>query len=187
MALTSAMLISCDKESDSLLKEMEQQQALAMRSMRPSPRSGIFNGEKGHDHRENMGNEDMGIRFSSMSELQEGDIIVTDYDEETEEFTAEIYWGDEISKETQEMLRMAKVSIVYNRAGYGTLYNTANHNSGYFPYYRIGDKFSFTKSVWWVCTDVEVRIHYSKPEYPACSFYKSWTRPFSSLKYIKSK
>ena len=104
LTLTSVLFVSCEKETDSLLKDLEQQQSLALlnadalRSMRPS-RPGIFNGEKGHDHRDVLGHDDLSISYTSTSELQKGDIIVTDYDKETEMYTAEIYWGEEISEE----------------------------------------------------------------------------------------
>lgn len=191
ITLSSMLLISCEKETDSLLKDMEQQQALAitnvdaLRSMKSRPHS--YNGEKGRDHRDILGNDNMGIRYSTMSEIQKGDIIVSSYDEKTELFTAEIYWGDEISEEEKMMFYDANVSLIFKREGYGVLlYNNGCYYDYYHSYYKPGDKFTFTKYVWWVCTDVEVRMHYRNPDHPNSYYYKSWTLPFESLKYIKS-
>ena len=196
LTLTSVLFVSCEKETDSLLKDLEQQQSLALlnadalRSTKISRRSGIFNGEKGHDHRDILGHDDLSISYTSTSELQKGDIIVTDYDEETEMYTAEIYWGEEISEEDKSLFFDAHVYMIFKRQGYGEL--TYTYYDGYkcvfsHSYYKPGDKFTFTKSIWWSCTDVEVRMYYRNPEYPHCSYGMSWTRPFSSLRYYISE
>ena len=194
LTFTSVLFVSCEKETDNLLKDLEQQQSLALlnadalRSMRPS-RSGLFNGEKGHDHRDVLGHDDLSISYTSTSELQKGDIIVTDYDEEKEMYTAEIYWGEEISEEDKSLFYDAQVSLLFNRQGYGYL----QYCNGYYgvttshSFYKPGDKFTFTKEMWWVCTDVEVRMHYRHPEHPNSYYYKTWTVPFSSLKYYISE
>ena len=112
-ALISASLVSCEREADMLIDEMEQQQALAMldtdalRSMKPiyngKPANITHEGEKGRDRRDNMGNDRMKIKYSAMTEMKVGDIYVTGYDESTDEYTAEIYWGEELDEEMKKM------------------------------------------------------------------------------------
>ena len=190
LALTGALLLSCDKDNDDMLVVMEQQQALAkmntntLRAKKLRPGSFILDGEKGRDHRDNMGIGEMSVQIGATRELQVGDIIVTAYDEKTDEYTVEIYWGEEIDEETKRMLYSAQVYMYFTRRGYGSLYSTTIYSQLYPNYYKPGDKFKFPGEICWSCTDVEISIHYKDPDLPYCFFSKDWSRPFSSLRYI---
>jgi hypothetical protein len=189
LALTGALLLSCDKDNDDMLEVMEQQQALAkmntntLRAKKLRPGGFILDGEKGRDHRDNMGIGEMSIRIGATRELQVGDIFVTAYNEKTNEYSAEIYWGEEMDEETKKMLRTATIYMRFMRSGYGQICQAVCGNN-YPNYYTPGDKFVFSGDVCWTCTDVEISMNYKYPDLPYCTFYKGWSRPFSSLRYI---
>lgn len=197
IALISASLVSCEREADMLIDEMEQQQALAMldtdalRSMKPiyngKPANITHEGEKGRDRRDNMGNDRMKIKYSAMTEMKVGDIYVTGYDASTDEYSAEIYWGEELDEEMKKMFTFAQASLIFKRNGFGQIYNTSYHQKLYFAYYEPGDKFIFPGELCWTCTDITVSINYCDPAYPNARYNKTWTLPFESLRYVDLK
>ena len=186
-------LLSCSDDLEPLIMQEEMSATLdyrtvtdAQRALRPSMSTQSENGEqpdkkgqKGRDHRDNVdyyGNER--LKIESPRELQVGDLYVTGYDEEKDEYLLKFYWGDEISDETKAMLTLAQIYVKFNRQGYGSLVS-GKSSSPYPNYYAIGDTFSFPGDICWTCTDIQVNIHYRKGMY--LSYFKSWTQSFESL------
>ena len=191
--LLAVTLLSCSDDLEPLIIQEEETALMldyqtvtdAQRALRPStsaqPKDGQQpdkKGQKGRDHRDNVdyyGNER--LKIESPRELHVGDLYVTGYDEEKDEYYMQFYWGDEISEETKAMLTLAQIYVIFNRQGYGSL-GSGKSSSSYPNYYAIGDTFSFPGDICWTCTDIQVNIHYRKGMYLSC--FKSWTQSFES-------
>ena len=191
MIFAGALFASCGQETDVVLEEVEQQEALAMydgdawRSVKPrpgkQPGSITHDGEKGRDRRDYLEWQDThSIKYGDITQKSVGDLFIVGYNEETDEYIFEIYWGEEYTEEVKQVLHMANVSVVFIRAGYGEIYNTS-HKSSSLYFYVPGYQFTFPANVCWTCTDIKVRVHYKDLNHSHIGYYKEWTRPFESL------
>ena len=169
-----------EKESTILITDID-----ALRSVKPTstsgrPGSAIHDGEKGRDRRDNVdyyGYE--GLKIESPTELQVGDLYVTGYDEEKDEYLFKFYWGDEINEEINEMLAFANIYVTFVRKGYGSLVSGKNRTNSGYRYYDVDDIFSFPSDICRTCTDIQIKIDYRKERF--LSFTKEWTQSFESL------
>ena len=193
--LLAVTMLSCSDDLEPLIMQEEvgtpmldyQTVADAQRALRPSRSSQQADeeepdkkGQKGRDHRDNMdnyGNE--GLKIESPRELQVGDLYLTGYDEEKDEYLFKFYWGDEINEEINEMLAFANIFVTFVRKGYGSLVSGKNRTNSGYRYYDVDDIFSFPSDICRTCTDIQIKIDYRKDIF--LSFTKEWTQSFESL------
>ena len=195
-------LLSCSDDLEPLIMQEEMSATLdyrtvtdAQRALRPSMSTQSENGEqpdkkgqKGRDHRDNVdyyGNER--LKIESPRELQVGDLYVTGYDEEKDEYYMQFYWGDEISKETKEMLYVSEIHVTFFWKG--VIYLCKGQNISSIKYYSIGDTYTFPGNICWRCTDIEVSISYYPPPTFIQPHGQCWTQSFESLmeRYNRNK